>query len=30
VLGEAPDDDAVDDYLALLEQTVEDVAASLA
>ncbi|QFG13298.1 hypothetical protein SEA_GILGAMESH_106 [Streptomyces phage Gilgamesh] len=29
-LGDAPDDDALDDYLPLLEQTVEEVAAALA
>ncbi|MFE1206369.1 hypothetical protein ACFW5V_32300 [Streptomyces sp. NPDC058762] len=29
-LGDAPDGDALDDYLTLLEQTVEEVAAALA
>ncbi|MET9776098.1 hypothetical protein ABZ023_17890 [Streptomyces sp. NPDC006367] len=29
-LGDSPDDDEVDDYLTMLEQTVEDVAAGLA
>ncbi|MCG8971848.1 hypothetical protein [Streptomyces sp. CL12-4] len=29
-LGDTPDDDALDDYLTLLEPTVEDVAAALA
>ncbi|MFD9394984.1 hypothetical protein ACFWBB_30930 [Streptomyces sp. NPDC060000] len=29
-IGDAPDDDDVDEYLSELEQTVEDVAAALA